>query len=103
MRTFLLSAVLALAVLGSVALSPAEANPWRGYRYSPGVYNRYVYGYYPGVYNQFSYGYYPGYYNPYAYGYYPTYYRTGTWSLSNYVLPFRGNYYYSPVYGYYQY
>ena len=94
MRKFLLSAILAIVVLGSAALTSAQAQ-WRRtyyYSYSPGYYTTYysapVYSYYTTP------GWTSYYYSPpvYTYDYYPG------WSSSYYYAP---GYYYTP--GYYSY
>ena len=62
MRKLMLSAMLALVVLGSAVVPAAEARPWR--RWYPGAYyySAPYYGYYGGGYFGSYYG--PGYYMP---------------------------------------
>lgn len=112
MRKFLFTAVVALAILSSFALTSAQANNRYGYGYYPGNYNPYSYGIYPASY--YSYGYYPSYYQPYGYGYYSGNYqpysygyyggyswpRTWPYSVTNPYWNSHRNYTYP--YGYYR-
>jgi hypothetical protein len=106
MRRFLLSSSLALVLLGSLALTTADAQSWRTQWYGSYYYPGYSYTYVPPVtysapvvtaYTQRQYSYYPPvrYYAPtYSGAYYtPTY--SGYYYAPRYYQPYNGGSWYS--------